>query len=245
MKIRSFIIFAILILTAFSASAQSKKNSRPEEGTNDEKTVKAGEPVYFYEFNKPEFIVSKIIIEHDEKGVGKITFQKQDLDESITEPLKLSAKTLEKIASLWTEINFLGSDETYQSAERDYAHLGTVSLRMKRGGRERTADLNWTENPLVKSLTDEYRRIGNQFVWMFDMNVSRENQPLESPKIMKRFDNYLRRDEIADPKQMIPYLKGISNDERVPLITRNHAERLLKQIEKQKEDDNASQEGKQ
>ena len=40
-----------------------------------------------------------------------------------------------------------------------------------------------------KLLADEYRKIGNQFIWMFDINVARENQPLEAPRIMDALDS--------------------------------------------------------
>jgi hypothetical protein len=33
---------------------------------------------------------------------------------------------------------------------------------------------------------------------------------------------------------MLPLLKELSNDERIPLIARNHAGRLVKQLEKEK-----------
>lgn len=243
MNLRSNIIFsiAIIFVLTFTAFAQNKKNSRPSDEeinkkiTSKASTIDAKTPVYFYEFSKPEFIVSKILIEHDEKGLGKITFQKNDSDNNITEPLELSEKTLTKLKELWTELNFLDSTESYQSAERDYGHLGTIKVRMKKDSKDRTEIFNWTENATAKSLADEYRKIGNQFVWEFDINVARENQPLESPKIMKRLDSYLKRNEISDPRQMLPFLKELSDDERVPLITRNHAERLMKNIEKTKE----------
>jgi hypothetical protein len=69
---------------------------------------------------------------------------------------------------------------------------------------------------------------------MFDINVARQNQPLESPRIMRGLDSYLKRNAISDPVQMLPFLRELSGDERMPLIARNHAERLAKQIEKDK-----------
>ena len=33
---------------------------------------------------------------------------------------------------------------------------------------------------------------------------------------------------------MLPYLKDLSNDERIPLIARNHVTRIIKDIEKKK-----------
>lgn len=241
MKIRNYILFSFLIIGLLNIAifAQGKKNSRPEDN-NSEKTseINAKIPVYFYEFSQPNFIISKIMIEHDEEGAGKITFQKKDFDESLTEPIKLSEKTLEKLKNNWNELNFLDSKENYQSKDRDYPHLGTIQLKMNKNKKERTEEFNWTENANAKILANEYRKIGNQFVWMFDINVSRQNQPLESPKLMKRFDSFLKRNEISDPKQMMPFLKEISDDERVPLITRNYATRLMKRIEKIKEKGN-------
>ena len=79
---------------------------------------------------------------------------------------------------------------------------------------------------------DEYRRIAQQFVWIFDINVARQNQPLNAPSLIDTLDGYLKRNEISDPPQMIPFLTELSNDERIPLIARNHAAKLIKQIEK-------------
>ena len=81
---------------------------------------------------------------------------------------------------------------------------------------------------------DEYRKISNQYVWQFDLSISRENQPLNAPGLMDELDSYLRRNEISDPTQMLPLLKELSNDERIPLIARNHATKLAEKIEKAK-----------
>lgn len=233
MNIKNYIFLAAILLFSISISAQEKKNSRPAE-TAPTVAIPAEKPVYFYEFAKDEFLIKKISIEHDENGNGKITFLKKEFEEEITEPLKLSNVTLEKLKTAWTEIDFLNSEEDYQSPERDYGHLGTMKIRMEKDSRQRSAEFNWTENLTAKALTDEYRKIANQFIWMFDINVSRKNQPLESPRIMRTLDSYLNRGSISDPVQMIPFLIKLSEDERIPLIARNHAERLVKRIEKDK-----------
>ncbi|MCA1625163.1 MAG: hypothetical protein LC778_15470 [Acidobacteria bacterium] len=49
-------------------------------------------------------------------------------------------------------------------------------------------------------------------------------------------DSLVKRDEISDAPQMIPFLRELSNDERIPLIARNHASRIVKTIEKKKEE---------
>ncbi len=67
------------------------------------------------------------------------------------------------------------------------------------------------------------------------MNLSHENQPIESLKIMDVLDFYIRRNEVSDASQLIPFLKELGDDERIPLIARNHAARIVKEIEKKAE----------
>jgi hypothetical protein len=228
------------------AAPAIKKNSRPEDEIQitaiekTEETVKTNarpaaasqtKPIYFYEFSKPEFTVSKINIEHDENGTGNITFQKKDVAEPIIEPLQLSPATIERVKAIWRALNFLDSTENYQTV-RDYSNLGAMKFTMKRDGRTREATFNWTDNKDAKSLADEYRKIGQQFVWVFDINVARENQPLDAPRLLDALDSLIKRKEISDAAQMIPLLKELSVDERLPLIARNRSTKLAEKIEK-------------
>lgn len=215
-----------------NAQEPQKKNQSPTRAGTAAGQAKEAANLFVYEFTQPNFVVSRIVIEHDEAGKGKITFEKKGADEAITDPLELSALSLEKIKNLFQTLNFIDSTEDYQSTIRQYGHLGTMKLRVKKDGRERAAEFNWTENKDAKALADEYRKIGEQFVWIFDMSVARENQPLEAPSLMDRLDSLLKRDQISDPPQMLPLLKKLSDDERIPLIARNHASRMVKEIEK-------------
>lgn len=221
----------------------AKRNERPA----GQSTVMAGsaaapQPIsatetqklaeFSYEFSQPNFTISRIAIEHDDSGIGTITFLRKDFGEPLTDPVKLSPVTMGRIRGLIASLDFVNSTEEYQH-QRDYSHLGTMKFTVRKDGRERTAAFNWTDNKHARALADEYRKIGNEYIWRFDILLSRENQPLESPKIIARLDAYLRRNEISDPPQLLGFLAELSNDERLPLITRNHADRLLKQIEKQ------------
>lgn len=225
-----------------------KKNDRPDSGNNSSQkpdesqknpsksnaldgNTKMDFP-YKYEFSQPNFIVKHVIIEHDENGKGKITFEKKNAGEPITDPVLLSSVSLEKINSLLQILNFLDSTENYQSPTRDYGHLGNYEITLKKDGKQRTAKYNWSENLNAKALANEYRKISEQSVWLFDMSVARENQPLEAPGLMDRLDSMLKRNEISDPPQLLPSLKDFSNDERIPLMARNHATRIIKEIEK-------------
>lgn len=223
--------------TASDDTAQQtepKKNNRDGKNNTRPTAKKAAfEPTYFYTFSQPSFTVSEIKIEHDDKGKGKISFMKGGYDEPVSDPIQLSAATLEKINAALNALDFLNATESYQY-DKDYSHLGNITFKLKRDSRERETKYNYTTNKDAKALMDEYRRIANQYIWMFDINLSRENQPLEAPGLVDVFDSYLRRNEISDPVQMIPFLKELSNDERMPLIARNHITKLVAKIEKEK-----------
>ncbi|MBP6003897.1 MAG: hypothetical protein KA746_10730 [Pyrinomonadaceae bacterium] len=212
---------------------KQKKNERPGNGSNATSQTATYVPTHFYEFERPGFLTSRILIEHDDNGKGKISFLKKDFDELMSDPLQLSAATVEGIEKAFERLTFLDSTEDYQY-EKDYSHLGISTIKLRRGGRERSIKISWTTNADAKFLMDEYRRISNEYVWKFDMVVTRENQPLESPRMIEGLDSYFRRGEISDPPHMLPFLQELSEDERLPLIARNHVKRLIKQIEKSK-----------
>ena len=218
---------------------RSKKNERPTviktsgSAAAEASNLDPNAPFYRYEFSQPDFVVSNVVIEHDESGKGTIAFKRKSAGDDLVEPIQISTVTLEKLRTTFDALNFLDSTEDYQF-ERDFSNMGNVAITLKKDGKERTAKYNWTANKDAKLLMDEYRRISNQFIWMFDFNLARENQPLETPRLVDSLDSLLARNEIADPVQMLPFLQAISNDERVPLIGRNHAGKLVKQIEKQK-----------
>lgn len=212
-------------------AAAVKANSR--NGSNSSETPLAGSIAYSYEFDRPGFTYSPIRIEHDDAGKGKISFKHDGADESYTDPLSLSAVTISNLNAAFTALKFLDSDENYQYP-RDFSNMGNVTVTLKRGGRSRTAKFNWTENKGAKALYDEYRRIGNEYIWKFEVTIGRENQPLQTPALMDEMDSYLKRDEISDPPHLVPLLTELSGDERLPLIARNRAAKLVKQIEKVK-----------
>ncbi|MGA9995208.1 MAG: hypothetical protein WBP93_07340 [Pyrinomonadaceae bacterium] len=212
-------------------SKQNAREQKSEKASGEAPVVDANGVSYSYEFTQPKFYVSRIVIEHDAAGRGKISFQRLGSVEMIEEPFQLSASSLERIRTQWDALRFLDSETNYQ-AERQYPHLGTMRLHMKQGTRERTTEFNWTNDLNAKALADEYRRAADQAILVFDLSVSRENQPLASPKLLDQLDSMLKRGGLSDPKQLVALLRDINTDERLPLIARNHAERLLKKIEK-------------
>jgi len=103
---------------------------------------------------------------------------------------------------------------------------------MDDGQRKRIAQFNWSSNSTAQSLTQEYRRVADQAIFVFDISVARENQPLNAPTLMSQLESLYRRNGLSDPKQLVPLLKELRTDEHIPLIARNQADRLLKKIDK-------------
>ncbi len=214
--------------------SDTKANNRDPKSNSQSIVVNGNKLVYFYEFSQPDFTVSKFFKEHDETGKGKITFLKKNFGEAVSDPIEISAVALERIKTALQTLNFLDSTENYQY-EKDYSHLGNMKFTVQKEGRERTAKFNYTVNKDAKILADEYRKIGQQYVWIFDIKTARENYPLETPGLMDALDSLVKRNEVSDANQITAFLQELSNDERLPLIARNHAARLIKTIEKQEE----------
>ncbi len=232
--------FVLLSAAVFGVAQQpsgGKHNARPEV------VAPASEPAapreiektsihYSYEFTQPQFYIRHIVIEHDANGRGKITFERLHEETPFEEPLELSQATTARISTLWQALRFLDSEENYQ-ADRQYPHLGTMRLKMEQESRQRTAEFNWTNNKDAFSLINEYRRIADQAILVFDISVARENEPLSAPQLMEQLEILLKRNGLSDPRQLVPLLKDLSTDEHVPLIARNHAIRLIKTIQKE------------
>jgi hypothetical protein len=233
-------LFAVLVilsaaLLSFSQDA-TKRNDRTQEASATPQprpeNKKPPDPTrYSWEFRQPEFTVSHIVIEHDASGRGKITFEQRGEATPIVEPIELSISALGRVLGLWSDLQFLDSNENYQ-APKNFAHLGVHHLRMDDGQRQRTAEFNWSYNRQAWTLANEYRHVSNQAILVFDIKLAREMQPLNAPGLMNEMEMDLTRGELSDPYQLVPLLKDLRTDERIPLIARNHADRLLKKIEK-------------
>ena len=231
-------VLVLPLLLAFAVisypQTESKRNDRPQ--SNSTSTIVPGSKEansvrYTWEFSHREFMINHIVVEHDATGRGKVTFSRKGEEDPIVENVELTPPVLERIEKLWRDLRFLDSNENYQSA-KDFAHLGTYKLGMTALDRKRTAEFNWSSNASAWALAQDYRRVADQVIFVFDMTVARENQPLNTPGLLKQLESMYNRNALSDPKQLVPLLKEIRTDAHIPLIARNHAERLLKKIEK-------------
>ncbi|HET7286149.1 MAG TPA: hypothetical protein VFI71_01725 [Pyrinomonadaceae bacterium] len=228
----ALMVFSAAISIYAQNSSGAKHNTRPEQtaGTVVSET-KTDAVKYSYEFSQPKFYIKHIVLEHDANGRGTVTFERLNEDTPVTEPIALSADALARISAAWQALQFLDSSTDYQSSKQ-FPHLGTMRIGMARGEQKRVAEFNWTNNPNAETLVNEYRKVADQAIWIFDIALARQNQPLNAPKLMEAMESMLKRNAVSDPRQLVKLLQEISTDEHVPLIARNHALRLIKQIQK-------------
>jgi hypothetical protein len=228
-------VFSAAISIYAQDQSGAKHNARPQQTPPSSSSVAVAgntDPVkYSYEFSQPKFYVKHIVLQHDASGRGTVTFERLNEDTPVTEPIELSPAALGRITSAWQALNFLDSNDDYQSSKQ-FPHLGTMRISMQRGERKRVAEFNWTNNSSAEALVNEYRKAADQAILIFDIGIARENQPLNAPKLMEMMESLLKRNGLSDPRQLLSLLQDLSTDEHVPLIARNHALRLIKQIQK-------------
>src|SRR5688572_10919632 len=219
---RRVLILPLLLACAVVSYPQteSKRNDRPQSNSTSTIVPDSKEATsvrYTWEFTHREFTINHIVVEHDATGRGKVTFGRKGEEDEIVENVELTPPVLERIEKLWRELRFLDSNENYQSS-KDFAHLGTYKLGMTALDRKRTAEFNWSSNASAWSLAQEYRRVADQVIFVFDMTVARENQPLNTPGLLKQLESMYNRNALSDPKQLVPLLKEIRTDAHIPLI---------------------------
>lgn len=227
----ALLVSSAALFTYAQDMSSPKQNARPGSSSSAPATTPSDAVNYSYEFSQPKFYVRHIFLQHDSAGHGKITFERLNEDVSVEEPLEISPAALSRIRANWDALKFLDSQKDYQSSQQ-FPHLGTMKIGMQLGEKKRVAEFNWTHDPNAAELIGEYRKLADQAILVFDISVARENQPLNAPKLMEVMESLLKRNGLSDPKQLLPLLEDISTDEHIPLIARNHALRLIKQIKK-------------
>ena len=221
--------FALIIscLVYPNSTAQTPAGHASLDGNGKESTVR-----YRYLFENERFTTPLQEVEFDGQGRGQFRFKRKDSGEIINK-LEVSSTVLSQIQSLFDAMNFLSSNEEYQH-KKDFSHLGKMTISLASNGKERTVSFNYTDNQNMSGLTQIFRNIATQETRVFELDAVRNSDPISTPSQLRYLDNELRSKSIADPQRFVPILKDIQMDESIPLIARNHAERLLQLIRKGK-----------
>lgn len=187
---------------------------------------------YRYLFENPRFTTPVQELEFDGSGQGRFRFKRKDSDE-IVNKLAVSSEVLTRLQLLFDDMNFLASNEGYQH-KKDFSHLGNMTITYSRDGKERTVKFNYTDNQSMSRLNDIFRNIVTQETRIFELEAVIANDPISAPAQLRMLESELKSKRVADPHRFDPILKNIKLDEGVPLIARNHADRLLLMISKEK-----------
>lgn len=222
---------AILSILFFQTSAKAQTQI---EVVQSSKALSSGAGVTHirYLFENARFTTPLQELEFNGQGQGTFRFKHKDSDE-IVNKLAVSASLLSQIQSLFEELNFLSSSEDYQH-KKDFSHLGTVTISLARGGKERTVKFNYTTNQAMSQLREIFQNITSQETRIFELETIRANDPISTPAQLRILESELKSKHVADPERFVPVLQELKLDESVPLIARNHAERLLQMIKKGK-----------
>jgi len=226
-----FALFFACVLPALQIEASAQPQIELRQGSHVA-SKDSSQTRFYYLFENERFTTPMQEVEFDGQGHGTFKFKRKDSDEIIND-LSVSPALLMQINELFAELNFLGSQEDYQH-KKDFSHLGTVTISMSRNGKERTVKFNYTENQPLNKLREIFQNLTVQENRVFEMETIWTNDPISTPAQLRMLESELRSKRIADPNRFVPILKEIKLDEGVPLIARNHAERLLQSIRKGK-----------
>lgn len=231
---RKFISALFIAFLFFSFKTQALSQTTIElnqELTGPERGGTAGAH-YRYLFENPRFTTPVQELEFDGSGQGRFRFKRKDSDE-IVNKLAVSSEVLTRLQLLFDDMNFLASNEGYQH-KKDFSHLGNMTITYSRDGKERTVKFNYTDNQSMSRLNDIFRNIVTQETRIFELEAVIANDPISAPAQLRMLESELKSKRVADPHRFDPILKNIKLDEGVPLIARNHADRLLLMISKEK-----------
>ena len=117
------------------------------------------------------------------------------------------------------------------------AFVGFYPTVIERDGKQRKVSFNYTENSALNKIANLFRNLATQENRIFEIEAVRQNDPISTPAQLRYLDNELKSKTIADPERFVTLLQDIKTDESIPLIARNHAERLLKEIKKARPDE--------
>jgi hypothetical protein len=186
-----------------------------------------------FKFENSRFYIPLVEIDIAVDGSGELRFKRGEADEIIERKLKLLPATLARINQLVARTRFLDSSEDYQS-EKDFSHLGWVTITARQSERERTVRFNYTKNQDVSEIAEIFRAIATQEIALFDIELAQRYQPLSIPQLLDALESDLRLQRVAEPMKLLVTLRELSGDDTLPLIARNKAKQLAEQIEKKR-----------
>ncbi|MGH9765436.1 MAG: hypothetical protein ACREDR_45205 [Blastocatellia bacterium] len=188
---------------------------------------------FTYKFENARFYIPLIDLQVNADRTAELSFKQGESDDTIDQTFTVRPETMNKLVELTTRSRFLESDEDYQS-KKDFSHLGWITITATEGGHHRTARFNYSQNKDVSDLAEIFRAVATQWIDLFHINVAVEHQPLDLPAQLDVLENDLQIERLAEPESLVGPLRDISQDDTLPLIARNHANKIITAIQKKK-----------
>lgn len=182
-----------------------------------------------YRFENARFLIPRIELSIDGRGNGRLEWEKKDSPKALSREVHVSDDGLAELANLLQRLNFLQSVEVYQSSE-DHGNLGSTAIRVNQAELSREVVFNYSRNKDADALGRLLRGIANREMYVADLELAVQHQPLETPAALATLAQEYKRGRIGDAVALLPLLKSIAADVSLPLITRNRANDLAKAI---------------
>ncbi len=188
---------------------------------------------YVYTFEHPQLDPVRFELRFDDTGRGTFTFWRQQAEEPVVLSLQLLADTVERVRGYLEAMQFLEGTDAYH-AEREAPMLGTVTLRVQRGGRERSVRFTLTRHEKMRELAQLLRGIAMQEYRVFLITLARQYGPLDLDKQLRGLESELKNGWLGEPEKLLPLLRDLEQDDDLLLMVRHHAGKLARWIEREK-----------
>ncbi len=184
-----------------------------------------------YTFEHSQLDPMRFELHFDDTGRGTFSFWRKEAEEPITLPLQLLASTVERVKSDLDALRFLESAEDYR-AEREMPSLGTVTLCVRQGDRQRSVRFTLTRHEKMRELAQRLRGIAMQEYRVFLISLARQYGPLDLDKQLRGLESELKNGWLGEPEKLLPLLRDLGRDEELLLMVRHRAEKLARWIER-------------
>ncbi len=184
-----------------------------------------------YHFQNERFLISKIDLELDPTGRGRLVFVRKGLTKPVSRDVSIAPEILVEIDRLFGRLGYLESNETYQT-EKDHSNLGEVVIAVVRGEMRREAKFNYTANRDMASVQTMLRGIANREIYVFDIETAAQFQPLDTPRLLQTLGDEIDAGRLTGVDALLPLLRRLADDVSLPLIARNRAASLVAKVEK-------------
>lgn len=175
-------------------------------------------------------------IELNSNGKGQFCFKKRSEDE-IKLPVILRASAIETLKALFQKANFLDDSRDFVSL-RKVADMGSKTVRLQAGSKQREVVYNYTEDRNLQEITNFFENLSQQERSLFEMDLALKYDRLGIPKKLDELDKNLNANRIVAPERFAPVLEKICADQALMNLARKEAKKLLARIEKMESSSN-------